>query len=246
VFAVHRIQLIHFAQELFGGLFNDDVPPAEVHDVPIFDDDIDVGDCPDFCPTMNSDEEWHLFHGSEDDDLPPLPPPADVRGVDDLPPLPAPADSCAAVDDSMADPAGSSARPSAVINRSRAVACFVFPNGAKLSLYKSGDYEAVCPPDCGHGRCRKTRTGTAPSRRLVGSKPFQGRPLGFLVAWCLEAGMGLCDDARSHSAFLPSRADRLEARRWLAAQGPTGLALLAGERPKRTTDGEESEPEGVP
>ena len=66
----------------------------------------------------------------------------------------------------------------------------------------------ACCPNPAHGSCIKTKTC------LRGSRPGQGRPLGYLGAWIL-AGMNF-ENKRDHMKYQPSLEERRAARRTLA------------------------------
>jgi hypothetical protein len=156
--------------------------------------------------------------------------------VEPLPPLHPPAGPA---------PRAPSARAASMADSVRGSAEVVvqFPSG-KISFYASdGRFEAVCSRHkfAGYSQCRLTRTATGSDR-----KKSQGRPFGLLAAWLLNAeAMETKDDHCNRLWLLSSlsKADRLSARRYLAAQ-PAGTNLLDCERAK--AQNEDSEPDGVP
>ena len=94
------------------------------------------------------------------------------------------------------------------------------------------EFYAICPCKRQHGKCVMTRT------LRPGSRPFQGRPLGFLSAWLLHCNRFAEKD--SHMKFKPTLVQRVEGRS-LVKSLTRGLRFLALERPLR--DGEREEPD---
>lgn len=79
-------------------------------------------------------------------------------------------------------------------------------------------FGATCPAWGSHGRrCRLTRTARPAAGANLLRKPFQGRCLGLLAAWC-----GLHDQlsAKDHLQYRPSKEARQRARRELMRRGP--------------------------
>lgn len=122
--------------------------------------------------------------------------------------------------------------------------CVVIPGVGSITYYADrGDFQTTC--FCrGHvGHCAKTRTA-----RPRATKPQQGRPLGYLVAWLLESEQH--PTTRAHvdwdprHGVGPTREARLVARALARAQYPDFSTLEECERPPR--DGEEEEPEECP
>ena len=114
------------------------------------------------------------------------------------------------------------------------------PNGAKITAYSYDIFECRCA--CRrHGSCVKTkrRTGVA----LARGNPAQGRPLGYLVAWALDAeNFAHTQGADGHMAHTPSYERRVEARAFLRAmETDSSRQLFLAERPMR-----EGEPDGEP
>ena len=83
---------------------------------------------------------------------------------------------------------------------------------------------------------------TEATGKAIIEKPSQGRPLGFLVAWCrIEGDRRKCRLQKEHLAFQQSHEERTQARDWLKAlDDPIVAALLGAERAKR--DWEDDEP----
>jgi len=92
------------------------------------------------------------------------------------------------------------------------------------------DLYAVCPCQAAHGKCVKTRTCKS------GSKPGQGRPLGFLVAWLRAAARAGMETKAAHFKYEPTFAERKEARTLLKAWANANT-VLAFERPQTSTRG---------
>lgn len=145
----------------------------------------------------------------DDEPLVPMPPPADVDvttadahdvfmdhdsdGDDVVPPMPdpmpAPVDlAVVAVPKPIAPiipPKVFSAMPSAEF-MSRLPIHFFPPWGGKITFYKSGSFECVCPNEEDHGNsCRQTRKGRMlkPLKYGQSTENGHGRPLAFLCAW---------------------------------------------------------------
>lgn len=159
------------------------------------------------------------------------------RVVEPMPPPPAPPAPASRAPSARAASHADSVRGSAEV-------VVHFPSCGKISFY-AGDnrFEAVCSchTPTGSSRCILTRTSAGSNR-----KKSQGRPLGLLAAWLLNAEvMGTKDDHCNRLWLLSSlsKEDRLAARRYLASL-PAGPNLLACERAK--AQNEDSEPDGVP
>jgi hypothetical protein len=166
---------------------------------------------------------------SVDDEPPPLPPPVEgpwpAAGSADLPPLPPPSD------------AGSVASVGRVVGR--ALEVYKLPNGAKLSFYKSGNFEGTCGNPA-HGRCRITRSGKVPTMRTVLRTPGMGRCVPYMICW-LEFG---CGSQLEHELYVPSHDERRACRTRLKNGGPNALAILGRERCRMDHD-VEPEPEVI-
>lgn len=108
--------------------------------------------------------------------------------------------------------------------------------GGRLSLYRSGNYEATCP-DKRHGRCRRTKTVNGPTK--VGHLPGQGRCVASLVCWLGHK----CANRWEHDIFEPTWADRKNIRQHMQHGTQSERDMLETERPK--VGDEDSEPEYV-
>ena len=114
--------------------------------------------------------------------------------------------------------------------------------GGSISYYESkGAFKAVCE-NRAHGRCVLTRT--CKSRGVLpNGGPRGGRPVGFLAAWLGRAEAS--QDKAGH--WIPEAfANSVEVRSGLRAQianTPSGVRLLAHERP--VEPGEAAEPESL-
>ena len=84
----------------------------------------------------------------------------------------------------------------------------------------SNDLYALCLAGICGGKCVKTR------RLLGGTKPQQGRPLGYLVSWLLE---GASSTALTHKGVVPTFAQRVAAREWFKTLGPDAAVILSFE-----------------
>lgn len=102
-------------------------------------------------------------------------------------------------------------------------------------LYREGE-ENTGPPM--HGLCRANRT----VKPTIGARQWQGRPIGFLIAWLRLARLHACRSKADHVAMQRdiSFEDRLVARHW-AVSTPSMAEALMKERPQR--DDEDIEPE---
>ena len=101
-------------------------------------------------------------------------------------------------------------------------------------------FEALCPEKDFHKNC--TKKGAAYASPLKG-RPAQGRPLGMLAAWILDAHNHL--GPPDHPRFRPTLEERKKGRAELMkVPGILEFLAEAPERPKR--DGEEDEPEECP
>eukprot|EP00971_Amphidinium_carterae_P349117 6490853-Amphidinium_carterae.1 len=88
-----------------------------------------------------------------------------------------------------------------------------------------------------HKNCRKVRTTKAGTRR-----PGQGRPLGYLVAWLVASDLQIGLSAGEHEHYVPTLADRKEARALLRSMNGSDW-LLNLERPANAeADGSDGEP----
>jgi hypothetical protein len=88
-----------------------------------------------------------------------------------------------------------------------------------------------------HGRCIVSRS------RHGGTRPPQGRPLGFLAAWYLKASD--FETGKAHKEYKPTKAARREARHDLRGNDEEVLAQFKrAERPTRSEEG--SEPDDCP
>lgn len=100
------------------------------------------------------------------------------------------------------------------------------------------EFYAVCPVPS-HGRCIATRTVRS------GVRPAQGRPLGFLAAWVLQAE-GCTDKSEHLRRCRPSKEARRVARRALhhEDQAEVAATFVGYERARRAD--EDSEPDDCP
>lgn len=123
----------------------------------------------------------------------------------------------------------------------RAVAdvVMVWPGHGKITYYPKGDFfEAVCFNREHKGKCQKSRVahGTA-------SRPAQGRPLGLLSAFLMDACDWPCK--LTHEGAEPSHDQRSSARIFCRLGFPTFACLE--EKGRMTRDDEfEDEPEDLP
>lgn len=120
-------------------------------------------------------------------------------------------------------------------------------DGVHLGCIKWGESDQILCAHCEvkapgqefkqHGLCRVNRTVKAHA-----TKPWQGRPLGFLVAWLRKARLDTCDDRASHKDHLSllSLQERQVARTWLINSANFN-ALLDFERPRFPGEAEEPE-----
>jgi hypothetical protein len=102
--------------------------------------------------------------------------------------------------------------------------------GSIVWYRSSGDFYAYCKRP-GHERCRKNKTSHK------GSKPGQGRPLGFLGAWLLSASLYTDRDLHFHD-FVCDFEMRRESRDMLK-DCPGYAVLAAQERPAEDDEGSE-------
>lgn len=118
---------------------------------------------------------------------------------------------------------------------------FPLPDGNALMYYAGpGSFYALCRHSHALGSsCRMTRTS-----RALRSKPSSGRPVGFLMAW-LQAQGEYATTAGHHDECMPSREDRVLARRYLHSLHGSEV-LFALEREQRVALGEDSEPDDCP
>ena len=78
---------------------------------------------------------------------------------------------------------------------------------------------------------------------LMFTRPSQGRSVGFMASWCLDAFDA--ESQQDHLLFEPTKAQRLHGRDRMKLMGYDALRMLAKERPK-ASDADESEPEVSP
>lgn len=108
---------------------------------------------------------------------------------------------------------------------------------------KKQSFYAVCHRHSGAGaECRRTRTALGPSARNCLRNPGQGRPLGLLAAWLVQAGDHRSEVMHASSMSTISRAQRAEGRRMLEAL-PGHEVLTSKERALQP--GEPSEPREI-
>ena len=158
-------------------------------------------------------------------------------GVPDMEDVPRMVDGVGAADAIDVAPPMLDAAP---LERFAGEAVVWLPNGAKITAYSYDIFECRCA--CRrHGSCVKTkrRTGAALARGNLA----QGRPLGYLVAWALDAdNFAHKQGADGHMAYKPSYERRVEARAFLRAmETDSSRQMFLAERPMR-----EGEPDAEP
>ena len=126
-------------------------------------------------------------------------------------------------------------RPAGRVDAGRLKAeCVVTVPGGTISYYAlKGIFQATCS-NRSHGRCVLTRS-SAP-----GSRPSQGRPLGFLMAW-LSLGEVFLNKQEHWDRTLWPDAELRAHHRELLHRHPLGPSLLAFEREQREDEGSEPE-----
>ena len=96
-------------------------------------------------------------------------------------------------------------------------------NGGELAyFFQSERYQATCGNKGCHHKCILTRSARG------GVSGSGGRPLGFMVWWLQNNSQAL--QVEHVYCPVPSKIDRLQARRFLFDMGPVGLALSQRER----------------
>ena len=121
-----------------------------------------------------------------------------------------------------------------VLERGNAIISYRVTEGCKLSFYKDGNFVAECRGV--HGKHTISRTCHPPPENiLLIKKPFQGRCVPGLVAWCEDASTPACTDTRDHTHYVPTFARRraIRDRMKLAPPGSPAQLLLGRERPQR-------------
>lgn len=150
------------------------------------------------------------------------------------------------LDEAVTEPVDVGSLPPALdpeARRGHATASVTFPFQGSISFYENkAIFQATCfaPGHRDGGRCVKTRTSQAGA-----SRPQQGRPLGYLVAWLWQQnafpdrqGHFDCDSRRGTEL---SNAERLVARSCARAEYPDFATLESHERPLRVGEAEEPE-----
>jgi len=116
----------------------------------------------------------------------------------------------------------------------------MLPNGGRITLHTSGNYERACPNQAAHGAlCRLTRTREAAAGAAKKTNALQGRPLGLMAAWCHAAFDGSCRTHAEHMTHQPDREARRDGRQRLKHLGVSGLTLLSTERRRAADEPEE-------
>ena len=119
-------------------------------------------------------------------------------------------------------------------------------NGAKITYYRQGFLECICPNPA-NGKCSLTRTTQPPTGWRTLHHPQQGRPLGRMLAWAAAAYGDARGAKEEHKMYTPAFVDRRDARASFKAAGadvPDIRHMFEAERPKYDDEG--SEPEMPP
>ena len=143
----------------------------------------------------------------------------------------------------VAPPALAKAKAAAPLPRSSHDSLHVFDETGTLRgeiKYKPSSRDlfarCLCSDHHSGGGCFKTRTCNASA---TAKNPWQGRPLGFLAAWCCESE--LFENKQLHvKSCLPSKEARTAARKRLSQE--SNFAYFS-EKERPRTEAEDSEPE---